>query len=488
MPLRNYPISHAIPIFLVLLSLTFYIRYPSVPRTASVPPSVDSASLLQRSRPACPQSNFQNDVLVVLRVNATEIPKKLPVHFKTVLSCVPDYVIYSDAEQTIGGHHIYDFLDQLSETLRDAISEFELYNQLHISVGEEQEYRTGRLDGALRPPNKRHQQWKLLPIAERALQYRPQARWYVFLEADTYMVWQNVLDYLANFDAEQPYYLGSDMNVQDVLSPPKELGFALSNPAIEKVAEYWKEYQTEWHQNSNQDWAGDITIEHALQDVGKDSARAFPYLQTNSLATINWAALGPNERFQCSAPLIFHHMTEEEFTLMWKFEQERLHRNLRKGPLTFRDIFKRLIYHQTNAKRTYWDNMSVGVEYSDKSLGRLSKSEKARLSPVEQQAPLSFEKCQAACESKPTCMQFSYTQGSCLTSSELRLGHTMDSECANSLGVLENCTRQGLMKDNQDIQSEERILPTIQSGWIMKRVSSYYQDLDRSCGDRREPL
>ncbi|KAI0847185.1 hypothetical protein F5Y00DRAFT_271299 [Daldinia vernicosa] len=451
-----------------------------------LPPPVDSLSLEQISRPACPQSDFQNDILVVLRVDVTEIHEKLPIHFETVLRCVPDYVIYSDAEETIGDHHIYDFLGQANETLRNAISEFELYNQLHISMREEQECQKRRLGSTPQPPNKRLQQWKLLPIADRALKYRPQARWFVFLEADTYMVWPNVLEYLAKFNAEQPYYLGGGMNISDVLFPPKGLGFALSNPAIKKVAEYWKEYQNEWRQSSNERWVGDITLEHALGGIEKDLIRTFPYLQVNGLTTLDWAVLGSEKRFQCPAPLIFHHMTEEEFTTMWKFEQERLHRNWGKGFLTFRDIFKRLIYHQIKTKRARWDNMSVGIEYSDKTLGRLSNREKDRLSPAEQEAPLSFEKCRAACESKPTCIQFSYTQGSCLTSGELRLGHTVDSKCANSSRVPENCVEQRPIQDNEDIYSKDKI--PIQSGWIMKRVSSYYQNLDWSCDNRRKPL
>ncbi|OTB18569.1 glycosyltransferase family 31 protein, partial [Daldinia sp. EC12] len=404
----------------------------------------------------CLASDFQNDVLVVLQVDATDIYKKLPIHFETVLRCVPNYVIYSDTEAIIEGHYIYDFLNQVNDTLRSTIFEFELYNRLRTNARPRQKYQTSQLGGGLELAYARRlrYQWKLLPMAERALQYRPQAKWFVFLEADTYMVWQNVLEWLARFNPEQAYYFGSGTYVGDDLLPSENLGFAFSRHAIEEIAEYWRGYQTKWHQYPNKQWAGDITIRHALQRVRSSIVPTLPYLQVNSLSSIDWAALGPNEQSGCPAPMTFHHMTEEEFTIMWKFEQERLRRNSGIGPPTFRDIFKRLVYHQMQPKRASWDNLSVGLEYTR----------------------LSFEKCRLACESKPTCVQFSYTRGRCLTSRELRLGQVADLKCGNSSGLHGSCD---MTKSSGNIYSPEH--KSIQSGWIMQRVSSYFQRLDWSC-------
>lgn len=38
---------------------------------------------------------------------------------------------------------------------------------------------------------------------------RPEKRWYVFYEDDTYIVWDNMFRLLANFDPDMPWYFGS---------------------------------------------------------------------------------------------------------------------------------------------------------------------------------------------------------------------------------------------------------------------------------------
>ncbi|KAI8957276.1 hypothetical protein F5Y11DRAFT_360963 [Daldinia sp. FL1419] len=426
----------------------------------SIPPLTGSVSLLQLSRPASPTSSTQNDTLVIFQVETADILEKLPIQFKTVLNCVPNYVIYSDVEETINEQHIYNFLDQINETLRDTISEIELYNRLYANAREELEHQTSRLDSTPHSLGRKLRKWKLLPIAEKALRYMSDARWFVFLEVDTYMIWGNVQEYLTQIDAEQPQYL---------------MGNMLSNPAMKEVVEYWASYQKEWHQDPNAREAERImgmTLGDALRGVESNPSpsRVFPYLRVNELNNFDWTTLEPEESTQCYAPIT-------------KFEQEGLHQNPNRGRLTLRDIFKRLIYHQIETKKRNWDNLSVGVEYSNKSLQRPPKKEKDLLSPVEQQAQLSFEKCRDACESEPACIQFSYARGSCVTSTSLRLGHTTDTRCESSSRIGESCNEQGSSKINGGTYPEE-----IQSGWIVKRVSSYSQKLDLACDGRESTL
>jgi hypothetical protein len=74
----------------------------------------------------CPQNPIAKEVLTALRTGATEMVEKLPIHLNTTLRCIPNYLIYSDLEEDIEGHHVYDVFDEISQGLRDLVPDFDL--------------------------------------------------------------------------------------------------------------------------------------------------------------------------------------------------------------------------------------------------------------------------------------------------------------------------------------------------------------------------
>lgn len=233
----------------------------------------------------CPDSPLLNDVLVVVRTGATEVLEKLPVHFSTVLSCVPDYVIYSDLEEDVEGHHIVDVLDRVSPNVRMNVPEFWLYNRLRASGREQLEYKTlfgSGPAGALDNPGWKLDKWKFLPMVSRALEHRPNAKWFVFIEPDTYMIWQNMLKYLSQFDASKPYYLGKYMWIGKVLFGHGGSGFIISNPAMKMVSKHWAENQEWFDEYTAKEWAGDMILGKAMENIGVHLVSASPHVQIDS--------------------------------------------------------------------------------------------------------------------------------------------------------------------------------------------------------------
>lgn len=234
---------------------------------------------------ACPESPLLNDVLVVVRTGATEVLKKLPVHFSTVLTCVPDYIIYSDLEEDVEGHHVVDVLDRVKPDVRMNVPEFWLYNRLRAAGRERLEYQTSFGSGpagALDNPGWKLDKWKFLPMAARALEHRPNAKWFVFIEPDTYMVWQNMLKYLSQFDASKPYYLGKYMYIGKVLFGHGGSGFIISNPALKMLSKHWAENQDWFDEYTAKEWAGDMILGKAMADIGIRLVSASPHVQIDS--------------------------------------------------------------------------------------------------------------------------------------------------------------------------------------------------------------
>lgn len=75
-------------------------------------------------------------------------------------------------------------------------------------------------------------------MVDKALKHRPEAKWFVFIEADTYLIWPNLLEYLAQFDASKSYYVGKHMYISNILFAYGGAGFAVSNPAMRKLTEH----------------------------------------------------------------------------------------------------------------------------------------------------------------------------------------------------------------------------------------------------------
>ncbi|KAI0466838.1 hypothetical protein F4859DRAFT_286060 [Xylaria cf. heliscus] len=438
-------------------------------------------SLTIHSPPVCPESPLLDDILVVMRTGATEVLVKLPVHFRTVLKCVPDYIIYSDLEEEIEGHHTVDVLDEISDNVRATAPEFWLYNKLRAGGREGLEYQTSfgsGPTGALDNPGWKLDKWKFLPMVDRALRHRPDAKWFVFIEPDTYMIWQNMLEYLARFDPSKPHYIGTPMYIGSVLFAHGGSGFMISNPAMKMVLKHWKEQKDWFDEYTAKEWAGDMVLGRAMKDAGIDLFSASPHLQGNSLTGVDWTVNKLDKPSWCYAPLTFHHMTKPEFYMMWRFEKQWLHYRESTANLPrYRDIFRSIIHPQLRSERGAWDNLPTGVEYSDEAFEKLSDENRHALSEKEREAQVSFEHCRDVCESKPSCIQFSHAPGKCIISNELRMGHAAESQCLEYSHVAGKCVRTE--EDGaRDVFSKEN---SVRSGWVMARVLQSLEQMDDAC-------
>ncbi|KAI1344089.1 hypothetical protein F5Y15DRAFT_186899 [Xylariaceae sp. FL0016] len=454
-----------------VLSLIFLNCYDH----SRVQPPQSRILLYEHPSLVCLASDLQDDILVVLRTGATELLQKLPIHFKTTLKCFRDYVIYSDMNEDLEGHRIHDVLSGVNKTNKENSPEFELYNHLHAHGRENLDFQTifgSGPSGALGNPGWKLDKWKFLPAVEQALEHRPHAKWYVFIESDTYMIWHNMLEWLSKFDADKPYYLGKHMYISDVLFGHGGSGFVLSNPAMHLVVNHWRVNREDLDRYTEQEWAGDMILGKVIKDAGIDMFWAWPHLQGDSLYTIDWNISKLDKQAWCYAPTTFHHMSQDEFRLMWHLEQA-WHRHNAGKTLRFRDIFKTLVRPRLQAERGEWDNMSAGVEYSQELLTGLPDQGKDALSPVEREAAESFEACRAVCESKPACIQFSYLPGKCSTATELRLGRAADLQCLEYSSAAGACISSAApIEDRQNL---------IRSGWIMDRIPDYVHDMDLLC-------
>ncbi|KAF7540164.1 hypothetical protein G7054_g1617 [Neopestalotiopsis clavispora] len=470
----------------IILTISFMLYLDHFrPLIASYP----SSSSISSPKPTrvCPDLFTSDNVAVILRTGATESQEKLPVQFDTVMSCVSDFIVYSDFNETVHGFETHDILSGVDEAIKDKATEFALYKHLRDHGREGLSYETmygSGPSGAEENAGWKLDKWKFLPMVDRALQDRANATWFVFTEGDTYMLWQNMLAYLAKFDATKPYYLGKHMYINNILFGHGGSGFVLSRPAAEIVSHHWRQHMREYDAFTQSEWAGDAILGKVIKDAGIDMFWSFPHLQGDSLTTIDWNVTKLEREPWCYAPTTFHHMNEAEFRQLWKFERQWLTKwGPGGGPAPrFRDIFKSLVLPKLHPEVADWDNLSSGTEYSESALAKLSAEEKNVLDQTEREAHLSFQNCRSACENSPTCLQFSFNNGVCFTSKEVKLGHSVDSSCLEYSNAAGKCIKSS--KEGSDPAATAK--PGIASGWVMSRIARYVSDLDQSCQNKGE--
>ena len=396
----------------------------------------------------------------MLKTGATTARERLPVHYDTTLRCIPHHAVYSDLEENIEGHHVYDALALLDPNLVQESEQFELYRkqkekQAHGNDLSDLQTPSGTIkeDGA----GWRLDKWKFLPLLNKTYSLRPEAKWFVFMEADSHVVWSNLLAWLADHDPTTTLYLGSANFMGDDLFAHGGSSYAVSNTAMRLGAQEYARDPQGWNDQVRDMWAGDAAVGRLMHNIGIEVTNAWPMIQGETPLSLDY-----KDDMWCRPVVSFHHMTPDLTTELWRFEQawlagsapvsstselaDQIPSDLQ--PIRHRDIFNAFVRpflfphsgansdlhtgpkggrtdnhpRQHRLVRTGWDNMSGD---------RVLNNEAENMTEEEAEARQSAERCEALCKTlRQECLQWKYDPESqvCAFSRVVRVGQETDKE------------------------------------------------------------
>jgi hypothetical protein len=276
----------------------------------------------------CPLLPGIEDVLVVMKTGVTEALDKVPVHFETTLRCIPNYVIFSDFEEEIAGVRIHDALSNMDPEVKRTVPDFDLYNRLQ-KLGRKglgtQDF-ADEANSAIGKPNNpgwKLDKWKFLPMVQEALRYKNDAKWYVFMEADTYFAWPTLLEWLSNYDPQKPLYIGTETQIADVIFAHGGSGFIISRPALQLAADEYAGRSVELDMFTDEHWAGDCVLGKVLLDAGVPLTYSWPILQNSNVGELDPFTTGFYRQPWCFPAVAFHHLSPRDIRNLWEFEQRR---------------------------------------------------------------------------------------------------------------------------------------------------------------------
>jgi len=286
----------------------------------------------------CSKIPGAKDTVVVIKTGSTEFVDKLPRHLNTTTRCYPNYLIFSDYEEDYGGQQIIDALDSVSPNIRQEHMDFALHRRLkemgRAALAAEELSKvpgdpsawTGHTDN----PGWKLDKWKFLPMVNRTLHEYPDKKWYVFVEADTYVLWGTLLHWLNTLNSDEPHYHGNQMAISGDLFAHGGSGFVVSHKAMRMVVDHFHEYHDSIEQFTDIHWAGDCVLGKAFRESGVPFTFSYPVLQTDHPGMIPYLTPegkttdDPKKRPWCFPAVSYHHLNAEWVEDLWQFEQKWL--------------------------------------------------------------------------------------------------------------------------------------------------------------------
>lgn len=400
------------------------------------------------------------DVVVIMRTGSTEIQDKLPIHFDTTFRCYQDLVIFSDFEETFNGHPVHDVLTSVDQDLKETNIDFEIYNRVRdhgrAALHEDELSGSASFEGSKSGKGDnagwRLDKWKFLPMMNETLKLRPDKKWYVFVESDSYPVWSNLLQWLEKLDPTKQLYYGSEVQIGPDIFAHGGSVFVMSKSAIEKGAQIYAERQDFWHSFTGNHWAGDCVLGKALNDAGVPLTWTWPMFQGGHPEKMDYTEKkGFDRKLWCVPALSYHHLSGDEFTRLWQFEQDWLQTRFA-GADQHRfwkstDHYSNMLSHRVVFKSFVWPtiNSTSGENWNNHSPEAVPDS-----------AGMSFDGCRHMCEDHADCLQYSLGPDGCLISSKTVM-----------LGGPKTGYRSGWMKDRIEIWMSDLDQCKGFEGWVV---------------------
>lgn len=260
---------------------------------------------------------------------------RVRAHLQTVSACLPELLIFSDADDTFHGHHVIDIIADIPAHLPHVWdhreNQWEPYEQLHALLA------NGTLDqvDASTLQGWKTDKFKFLPGISRAWRMRPGKEWYVFFEDDTYIMWDSLFRMLGELDPDAPWYLGdpSPGRKPDPDSPKVWFanggpGYILSRAAMQilvrddyhpRTGDYLGTRLTEkwWEPETLTNCCGDSILGWVLWNEGVNVSGIWPMISTERPAKIPYT-----RKYWCKPVVSMHRVIGDEMLDLWHWEWE----------------------------------------------------------------------------------------------------------------------------------------------------------------------
>ncbi len=294
-------------------------------------PGAYSSKPLQGSEnDSCAGLDTFDRVVITVKTGATEAIEKVPVQLQSTFRCVPaaNILFFSDMGQQIEGHEVLDALDTIPAAVKDGNSDFDIYRKQQIL---QDPAKIASILKDMKDPRRPEDlaawtldKYKNMHIVEKALALRPDADWYLHLDADSYVIWPSLVEWIQRLDASKEYFLGSLAYMQG--SRPFAhggSGLLLSKPLTNKLIVEHNETLSRWDAGIHDECCGDFALAEVLRVYGTSVMNAWPTINGETPSTIPFA-----DDHWCQPLVTLHHIAAADAENLTDFEQKRCNKTV----------------------------------------------------------------------------------------------------------------------------------------------------------------
>ncbi|KAL4779813.1 peptidase S8/S53 domain-containing protein [Aspergillus varians] len=429
-PLRLICQALLIGALIAILCQTAYMLHTQSPefsweKTTHSPPNGQPPKTLRpgpshkwaesQSPPNCqmfPAATFKEDgIQVTLKVGGADSRELIRSHTDGVTACIPDLLVVSDMDQKLGPFQTHDVLADVIHVLsKEDRRAYQRQREDHYYWDKElQHSKAGwSLD-----------RYKFLSMVEYAYAQNPNAKWYVFVESDTLMLWENLIQLLARYKWVDPVYIGSPtpgrpLGTWLVKQPTFFVyggsGIVLSVTAIENLLRD--------HRQRGASEQGSQLLTTKYQDMVRedccgDSVLGWVAAQQDIEIKGQWPMFNPQplhetplgKAYWCQPAVSFHRSDPVDMIELQNWQQKRLEKNSSlQHPILYSDIVDFFDFASVPI-RNDWNNADIDA-----------------FDAPTREAHSSFAACKEACHNHHDCFQFTYYRKKCRMVRVIRLG------------------------------------------------------------------
>lgn len=263
-----------------------------------------------------------NRIVITVNTGATEILERVPTLLRTSLLCAPNVYIYSDLAHKLGDRQVFDSLDTVPADVMDGNSDFDIYRkQLELK----DPVRVAEFLKGMKDPKNSDtaaawtlDKYKKLHILEKAWDLNPDMDWYLHVDADTYVIWPTLVEWLAKLDPTKESYLGSLSFINNLPFGHGGSGMLLSGAAMRNFVVHHNGTAGRWDYKMQHECCADWVLAQILTEYGMSLMNSWPTIQGEPQSTIPF-----DGSHWCQPLATMHHVSPLQAAQMGAFEARR---------------------------------------------------------------------------------------------------------------------------------------------------------------------
>ncbi|KAF5102054.1 hypothetical protein D0Z00_000514 [Geotrichum galactomycetum] len=363
-------------------------------------------------------ANNTENVFLMIKTGATVLWERLPLHLVTTLTRVPNFAIYADIAATVSGHEVIDILQNVTEKTmnHDQFSMYRRLRHLRDTHGAVSPSETTLTDGW------NLDKFKNLPMLLDAYRRSPDSDWFIFMDADTYFMMDNLMDYLNTLDPNDSLYLGSSAMLGDTIFAHGGSGVVLSRRAMELTVGEHPEWVTESEEHALSVCCGDYMVAYMMLKADIKVATGYDYPHVGWKFQGNTqSSLRLHPEVWCQKVVSFHRLEPSDIETLWEYE--RFLGPERRRDIRYGDIYRDFVAPYIQEEMFGWDSNPQGQSYTKER----DEEDKKAHPDEELKTPRPWESvkaCKQACNDKKNCLMWRYLpqEESCEIEDVVRLG------------------------------------------------------------------